>query len=109
MSFKSLLLLLFIIPVSISYSQYDPDYNSEDEDDLSELDFKDRLYTGGNVWAQLGSITSVEIAPILGYRISKEYSIGVGKDILKKERLLQWLPVLHRSYYLNLFFQIWKE
>ena len=78
MSLKSLLLLLFIIPVSISYSQYDPDYNSEDEDDLSELDFKDRLYTGGNVWAQLGSITSVEIAPILGYRISKEYSIGVG-------------------------------
>lgn len=47
MSLKSLLLLLFIIPVSISYSQYDPDYNSEDEDDLSELDFKDSCILEG--------------------------------------------------------------
>lgn len=78
MSLKFLLLLLFVIPSSVSYSQYDPDYNSEDEEDISELDFKDRLYTGGNVWAQFGSITNVEIAPILGYRITKEYSVGVG-------------------------------
>jgi hypothetical protein len=78
MNFKTLLLSLFIIPVSISYSQYDPDYNSEDEEDLSELDFKDRLYTGGNFWAQFGSVTNVEIAPLLGYRVTNEYSVGVG-------------------------------
>ena len=77
MSFKTILILFFIIPASLSYSQYDPDYNDEDED-LSQLAFKDRLYTGGNVWAQFGSITNLEIAPILGYKITKEYSVGVG-------------------------------
>lgn len=78
MSFKTLLVALFLIPASVSFSQYDPDYNSDDEEDLSELSFKDRLYTGGNAWAQLGNYTSVELAPILGYRITKEYSAGVG-------------------------------
>lgn len=78
MRLKFLFLVMLILPVCVSYSQYDPDYNSDDEEELSELDFKDRLYTGGNFWGQLGTITNIEIAPIVGYRITEEYSVGVG-------------------------------
>lgn len=78
MRLKIIFLVLFFIPASISFSQYDPDYNSDDEEELSDLDFVDRLYTGGNFWGQLGTTTSLEIAPILGYRITEEYSVGVG-------------------------------
>lgn len=78
MKLKKLLFVPFLLAFSVSYSQYDPDYNSDDEEDLNELSFKDRLYTGGNFWAQFGTTTSLEISPILGYRVTNEYSVGAG-------------------------------
>ncbi|MEN8838973.1 MAG: hypothetical protein ABF238_00535 [Flavobacteriales bacterium] len=61
-----------------SFSQYDPDYADEDKEDLAGLPFKERLYTGGNFWANFGTFTNLEISPLLGYRITSDYSVGVG-------------------------------
>ncbi len=71
----SALLLVFSFS---SLSQYDPDYGDDDSQDLSALHFKERLYTGGNFWANFGTFTNVEISPMLGYRLTNSYSVGIG-------------------------------
>jgi hypothetical protein len=38
----------------------------------------DRIYLGGNIGLQFGSQTAVEIAPVVGYRITEEFSAGIG-------------------------------
>lgn len=78
MKLKSLILTFFLFLGVLSFSQYDPDYSDDQEYDINELSFKDRLFTGGNFWASFGQISSVEISPILGYRITKDFSAGVG-------------------------------
>lgn len=40
--------------------------------------FIERLYTGGNVGFQFGRQAFAEISPILGYRITDEFSVGIG-------------------------------
>ena len=78
MKLKQLTFLLFIITSITSFSQYDPDYNTNDDDNVQNLEFKDRLYTGGNFWASFGTFTNVEVSPLLGYRITNNYSVGIG-------------------------------
>lgn len=99
MSIKTLLFGLLFLTVEISYSQYDPDYNSEDSEELSDLDFKDRLYTGGNFWGQIGTYTSLEIAPILGYRLTEEFSAGVGMKYNYYRYNPQFSPAISTSIY----------
>ena len=66
-------LLLFLIFLNCVSSQ-----NNEKNRDLSDLTFKERLFTGGNFGIQFGTITYIEIAPILGYRITNNFVAGVG-------------------------------
>lgn len=40
--------------------------------------FKDRLYFGGNVGAWLGSTTYIYLQPLVGVKITKEFSVGGG-------------------------------
>jgi len=40
--------------------------------------FKDRLFTGGGLGLQFGTVTLVNISPILGYRFNERLSSGVG-------------------------------
>lgn len=40
--------------------------------------FIDRLFTGGNLGAQFGTITFVDVSPLVGYRITDKISAGVG-------------------------------
>lgn len=40
--------------------------------------FKDRLYYGGNVGAGFGAISYVLVQPMLGCKITKDFSIGAG-------------------------------
>ena len=39
--------------------------------------FKERLYVGGNVGAWFGSSTYINISPVVGCKITKEFSLGV--------------------------------
>lgn len=41
-------------------------------------DFWDRIYLGGNLGAQFGNYTYVDISPLVGYRITDRWSAGVG-------------------------------
>jgi hypothetical protein len=40
--------------------------------------FIDRLFTGGNLGAQFGTVTFVDVSPLLGYRITDKISAGIG-------------------------------
>ena len=40
--------------------------------------FKERLYFGGNIGAWFGSTTYVNLSPLVGCKISKQFSIGGG-------------------------------
>ena len=40
--------------------------------------FWDRIYTGGNIGFQLGTITYAEVSPLIGYRITDKFSAGIG-------------------------------
>ncbi len=79
MPFRLYSLILVSLCVSLSsFSQYDPDYSDEEKEELTGLPLRERLYTGGNFWANFGTLTNVEVSPILGYRITSDYSVGLG-------------------------------
>jgi hypothetical protein len=40
--------------------------------------FTDRLFTGGNLGFQFGTVTFAEISPLIGYRFTDKISAGVG-------------------------------
>lgn len=40
--------------------------------------WRDRIYYGGNVGASFGTLTSVQLAPIVGYRFTTKLSAGLG-------------------------------
>jgi hypothetical protein len=40
--------------------------------------FRDRIYIGGNVGASFGSTTYINIQPLIGCKITKKLSVGVG-------------------------------
>jgi hypothetical protein len=40
--------------------------------------FIDKLFTGGNLGAQFGTVTFVDVSPLLGYRITDKISAGIG-------------------------------
>ena len=40
--------------------------------------FLDRIFVGGNLGLSFGDITNIQIAPIVGYRVTNEFSVGLG-------------------------------
>jgi len=65
-----LLLVFFLICNTIIYAQ-----NKKEKEKLSP---KERIFFGGNIGLQIGTITQIEIAPLVGYRITPRLSAGLG-------------------------------
>jgi len=47
-------------------------------DSIASKKFKDKIYFGGNISLMFGSVTLIELAPIIGYYILPELSTGIG-------------------------------
>lgn len=74
---KGLLLVLLSLS-TIVYSQAREDVEF-DENDVENASFFNRLYTGGNVSFNIfNNTTYFDISPIIGYRVTNEFSAGVG-------------------------------
>ena len=49
-----------------------------DFDPESDPKFKDRMYYGGNLGLQFGTVTRIDISPLAGVMINSKFSTGVG-------------------------------
>jgi len=77
---KIVTLLFLLIFTHQAFSQYtSEESNQKEKNPLSKLQFKDRLYTGGNVaFSAQNSWFFVEASPYVGYRVTHNYSVGLG-------------------------------
>lgn len=66
------IIFLFIISFNNVYAQ-DSTYN-----DLNKPAFKDRLYFGGYLGLQFGTITLIDVSPLVGIMITERFSTGLG-------------------------------
>lgn len=69
MKIRAALSIMLLCVVSLSSAQ---------TDDISGADWKDRIFFGGNLGLQFGTITNVEVSPLVGYRINNNLSAGLG-------------------------------
>ncbi|MCC5920301.1 MAG: hypothetical protein LAT68_08270 [Cyclobacteriaceae bacterium] len=58
-------------------SDYRPLSREEPEPSLSDLSFWDRVYFGGFGGAAFGTITMIEVAPLMGYMFTERFSAGI--------------------------------
>lgn len=70
-------LLSFSLIVSYSLAQTDsiPRNRQKPKD---EKPFIDRLFWGGNIGAWVGNPTFVDVSPLIGYKVTDKFSVGVG-------------------------------
>lgn len=75
---------LLLIVFCIAFHDLSAQYTKEDEkpkndNSLSDVPFKDRLFTGGNLgFGVAGNFLYLDVSPIIGYKINKKLGAGVG-------------------------------
>lgn len=76
MKFKHILSVILILFLSFNgINQAREDNNDEP---MEYKSFGERLYTGGNLSMSFGTFTYIDIAPIVGYNVNQDFSIGLG-------------------------------
>ena len=87
--FVTMRLILFLLISTIGLAATAQDQESSNS--LKDTPFKDRLYVGGDLGLSFGSITFININPIVGYRFDKKWSAGIGaKYIYYRERFPEY-------------------
>lgn len=71
-----LCVLFFLRP--LAHAQDD----DKKEEDKEEDKFTENLFFGGSLWASFGTVTRVEVAPVVGYHISPRFDVGIGGKYL---------------------------
>ncbi len=51
---------------------------AQTSDEIEGESIKDRIYFGGNLGLQFGTITNIEVSPLVGYRFTNDFSAGLG-------------------------------
>lgn len=73
--------MFFTLGLYILYSQADyytnPDYEEQQQKEKKERR-RNRLLFGGNFWMSFGTSSYVEIAPIIGYKVTPKLTAGAG-------------------------------
>ena len=58
-----------------SSNSKEPQYSTPPQ---SKKSFKERLYFGGYIGLQFGTYTSIDISPLIGYRVTPDFNVGIG-------------------------------
>lgn len=84
--------ILFFISLNIGFSQTEDEVNNDQQavqsskskepqystPPQSKRSFKDKLYFGGYLGLQFGTYTSIDISPLIGYRVTPDFNVGIG-------------------------------
>jgi hypothetical protein len=60
------------------FAQENEDAEREPERSGGEENFWDNVYVGGSFWMQFGSVTYIDVSPMVGYRFTDKFSAGPG-------------------------------
>ncbi len=74
---KKLLLLLLLACAGSAIAQ-DTIPLPPKRPDTPRTPLRDRIFTGGNLGLNFGSLTYINVSPILGYRVTPKFSTGFG-------------------------------
>ncbi len=70
---------LFLTGGITGYTQKRKDLREkEDTSQNEQAPLKDRLFFGGNLGLQFGTITFIDVSPLVGYRLSDDRAVAVG-------------------------------
>lgn len=103
-----LLTLVLFLFKSVS-GQEEPRPEPKQEEKVT---LKDRLYFGGNLALGFGQVTIIEIAPVVGFRITPHWSVGVGPSYEYYKTSGNYVENFSTSIYGISFFTdyiVWKD
>lgn len=63
--------------VLITSQVYAQGFETYDDGGANKFDWLDRVFTGGNVGAQFGTTTFINVAPLVGFKVTDRFQIGV--------------------------------
>lgn len=63
--------LLFLFIVSYAVAQYE-------KEEFQQFSWQERFFYGGSFGLMFGTITDIEISPIVGYRLTRNLSLAIG-------------------------------
>ena len=68
------------IAFALVFIIYFTEVNAQEETPIlkPKVPFKDRFFTGGTIGLQFGTVTYLDVSPKLGYRVTKDFSAGIG-------------------------------
>jgi len=70
----AILVLFIAVGATSVYGQND---SKKEKNPLAGLPFKERLFLGGDFGLSFGTTTYIRIAPLVGYRVNPDFSVGV--------------------------------
>ena len=68
--FSTFLLFFYVFATQIAVAQEAPQTN--------KARFTDKIFFGGGLGLQFGSITVIDVSPVVGYRVTEKFETGLG-------------------------------
>jgi hypothetical protein len=71
--------ILFVLFLTAGFSQENqPTFLNNNSSPKDFNSFKERIYFGGNVGAWFGRVTFINVSPLVGIKVTKKFSAGMG-------------------------------
>jgi len=71
----------------------------QDDNPKPKRPFKDRIFVGGGLQLAFGNVTTIGASPIVGYRVTDKWSVGVGGTYVYYREKFQGFPAYTTSIY----------
>ena len=86
---ESWVLMRLVILIMLVFFLMPAFANENEEVDVQDLSYRERIFVGGYLGLQIGSYTFVEVSPIVGYRLTNRVDAGFGSTYQYSRGFLQ--------------------